>query len=419
MNVTCVICAELFIPDEEIYFTQCGHVFHYHCLMNWIERSKSCPQCRQKLSEKTIYKVFFNFCNKDSNLDATSLTYKLENANFTLSLKEKELKKVIEQNQKLEEINKSLRREIAKIETEGKGLQSTILAIKEQVTHYKNKCKEVDVLSSEILKLKNKIKDMGNIELVINGSRDQVNDILREEHNVESLALLTVTLKKALVDSERKALQLDYKLKRYKNEISKQKKDVSLLESQNADMRREMQQIKMKNEKENIMLKQKIKAFEENNMCATKKMDLIQDKQNSNVLPSSVDESLLNLVASDSPYLPVKNKFRPFLETKFQAPTNVSSSGSTNASSSKNYSIFKLSRNLTSDKQKASTSEVSYDGLGGSSKEDIYPTPKKVQKGVKRTKKSTLPTVKFKKFAPLSVKPKVVDLINLDSEENI
>ncbi|XP_057663728.1 E3 ubiquitin-protein ligase TRAIP-like isoform X1 [Diorhabda carinulata] len=364
MNFTCVICAELFIPNEKIYFTQCGHVFHYTCLMNWMERSRSCPQCRCGLSEKSIHQVFFSFCNENSDLDATSLTYKLDNMNLTLSLKEKELKNVKEAKKKLEEMNGALERDIAMRDTEKKGLQYTLRGLIERVVHFKNKSKEVEV---EILKLENKIKDMENIEMVLNGSREQVDDILKEGHNIEFLALLTVTLKKALVDSERQTKHLDYTLKRYKNEITKLKQKNSLLESQNAYMRREMQQIKIKTEKEKVMLKQRIKASEKKcTKSAFKQVDLLQDKKNSNDLPSSVNKNLEDLVASDLPYLPLKNNVGVFLKAKLKAPTTVTSSKSTNASSNKNYSL--LNRNLTADKHKASTSKVAYDVLGGSSK---------------------------------------------------
>lgn len=38
MNISCVICSDLFIPTAEVYITQCGHMFHFACLINWIER---------------------------------------------------------------------------------------------------------------------------------------------------------------------------------------------------------------------------------------------------------------------------------------------------------------------------------------------------------------------------------------------
>lgn len=37
---TCSICDETFagIHQDSTYTTRCGHVFHYHCLIEWLNR---------------------------------------------------------------------------------------------------------------------------------------------------------------------------------------------------------------------------------------------------------------------------------------------------------------------------------------------------------------------------------------------
>lgn len=54
-----------------------------------------------------------------------------------------------------------------------------------------------------------------------------------------------------------------------------------------------------------------------------------------------------------------------------------------------------------------------YDGLGGSSKEDIFPSPKPTKVSLKRQKSSsTVSSNKLKKLAPITTKAKVTDFIS-------
>ncbi|KAL4091951.1 hypothetical protein QTP88_026550 [Uroleucon formosanum] len=57
---TCSICDETFggIHHDSTYTTQCGHVFHYQCLMRWLKRSNTCPHCRSSVLENNLIKLF-------------------------------------------------------------------------------------------------------------------------------------------------------------------------------------------------------------------------------------------------------------------------------------------------------------------------------------------------------------------------
>lgn len=74
--------------------------------------------------------------------------------------------------------------------------ESTILALKDQISFFKSKSKETDRLNVEIAKLKQKLKDLENVQLALSGTKDQVFEMIRSEHNVDSLAVLAATLKK-------------------------------------------------------------------------------------------------------------------------------------------------------------------------------------------------------------------------------
>lgn len=60
--------------------------------------SKSCPQCRNRCTDRNIFRVYFNLANLDvSRIDIGSLQEQLENANLKINIKEKELKKIEEE----------------------------------------------------------------------------------------------------------------------------------------------------------------------------------------------------------------------------------------------------------------------------------------------------------------------------------
>lgn len=47
LNDTCTITHDTFEPDDEVAFIdECGHIFKYDALLNWIIQHQSCPNCR-------------------------------------------------------------------------------------------------------------------------------------------------------------------------------------------------------------------------------------------------------------------------------------------------------------------------------------------------------------------------------------
>lgn len=89
MNINCIICSDLFISVDSIVTAgNCGHCFHFHCLTQWLERSKTCPQCRNKCTQRNILRIYLNNnTNPDISEDAGQLIHKVDN--LTLQVREK------------------------------------------------------------------------------------------------------------------------------------------------------------------------------------------------------------------------------------------------------------------------------------------------------------------------------------------
>lgn len=82
------------------------------------------------------------------------------------------------------------------MESDLRTYESTIHALKDQISFFKSKSKESDRLNAEIAKLKQTMRDVQSVQLAIDGTRDEVMQMLKNENNIESLAILAATLKK-------------------------------------------------------------------------------------------------------------------------------------------------------------------------------------------------------------------------------
>lgn len=61
MRIQCTICTDVFDGSSDISVVPCGHMFHNKCLGTWISQNMSCPQCRTRVTHKSIvHKLFLD-----------------------------------------------------------------------------------------------------------------------------------------------------------------------------------------------------------------------------------------------------------------------------------------------------------------------------------------------------------------------
>ena len=46
-NNECIICLEQMLVDHKVKILDCGHMYHYRCINDWIKKKKeiNCPLC--------------------------------------------------------------------------------------------------------------------------------------------------------------------------------------------------------------------------------------------------------------------------------------------------------------------------------------------------------------------------------------
>ncbi|GBO40380.1 hypothetical protein AVEN_244681-1 [Araneus ventricosus] len=143
MQPGCVICKDPFDAAVGIVATKCGHVFHNHCINDLLLRSRNCPECRSNVSENSITKLSFH------DISGTNVEISLDL--YKEKLRENDLK-VVELNKKI----KTLQMSCARIKSQNKKL-----------------LQENTVLADEIKKIK-------NLKALVDGSRDDAENILSQ-----------------------------------------------------------------------------------------------------------------------------------------------------------------------------------------------------------------------------------------------
>lgn len=166
MHASCSICGDIFTGTdaEVLHSTPCGHIFHYLCLVEWLERlffvsysslnfvricsiqrftekltylyvtvsqflenvfirniiqnvfsiyilfyrSKTCPHCRAKVDEKKTVKLYFQLSSYPVK-DSGTLENEVQSLKFQLSMKNMDFKKLTEEATEAKAVAKGLR----------------------------------------------------------------------------------------------------------------------------------------------------------------------------------------------------------------------------------------------------------------------------------------------------------------------
>ncbi|KAJ3650302.1 hypothetical protein Zmor_021999 [Zophobas morio] len=390
MNLTCTICSDGIVASSEIYATHCGHLFHYPCLIQWIERSKTCPQCRYKTTEKNMHRIYLNHTNLEcSGDDFATLQSKYDNVQFQLMLKEKDVKNLSEKYNRTKQQNITLRETISELEGKTRSYDSVIHNLKDQISFLKCKAKERDKVMDELTKFKTKLKQMENIELAVNGSREEVTEMLKNENDVDSLVILVATLKKALLDVEKKKINMEHKFKQLQTDITKYRKEITFLETKNKELQKRVDvtdSLSVREINSPRVITNKLEEVHPEVGSAKRKTSFEnQGGQNTSLVGMlhSEKEKTVKTVGVNSPYLNIKKGC-----SSLDFPLQKTGCNVKTLSRDKQVSIFKKPKSNISTIASSRSEIMMYNGLGGQSKEDVYPAPNSELKyrntGIKR-----------------------------------
>ncbi|XP_027234444.2 E3 ubiquitin-protein ligase TRAIP [Penaeus vannamei] len=271
MRAACVICGDLFIHTDDISATPCGHTFHTVCLIQWIERSKSCPQCRHKATEKSLVKLFFDSGGADtSHVDPDTLQHQIDSLKFQIRLKEQEMKNFKDNSETLTKQNKGLREECKTITSQLHAKDTTIMALKSQLQFMDRITKEAQKAKEEAKKLREQLRVLQNVESIVSGTNDDVEAMLVSYSNnpdsTRALATFCSILKKEMnktVDDKRRfrdeATSLRNKLREVKHSYNIASNELTTVQQTNKNLQDDVMSL----EKENKSLMKKMEALQQ------------------------------------------------------------------------------------------------------------------------------------------------------------
>ncbi|XP_011065009.1 PREDICTED: E3 ubiquitin-protein ligase TRAIP-like [Acromyrmex echinatior] len=435
MNLICVICSELLVPSDDIFHTPCGHIFHYACLLQWLERSKTCPQCRVITTTRTIHRIYFNFSNNDNIAeDAASLQNKIDNLNFQLKLKDKNLSNLTEDNDKLKNQTAGLRHKIYEVESEIVNKNSAIHAFKDQIKFYKQQSSNAENDRKENEELKKKLKFLKSVQNLIDEySTSNVEDITMQTDDVSKLRIYIGILKKELDSMREKSKELRNKCKMEQQifmQLSRKNKFLVQKCAKQNELKQhstELEEQLKRCETEKISLQTQLfnmqidaqkcicnkisvqqESYEQENLKEHKESYTVKSKTMNEYMPKMEYISKLKKSSSinldDSTENIPSNKLQDFFSIRDHGIKRHKFNNNLKIPST----LVKKSRIDSLNQKTASGSGMSFDGFGGHAKYDKFPNPI-VNSHIKKNRED--PTMSKSKYLDTGDNQKISDLL--------
>ncbi|KFB49339.1 AGAP006611-PA-like protein [Anopheles sinensis] len=396
MNLMCPICSDLFVPSDEVHITPCGHMFHHTCLLQWLERSKTCPQCRNRCAETRLVKVYFNIAaNLDTTEDSASLLQKLDDMTYKIREQEKSLKdfeqKVVDHKGE----QKKMRKILLGLEDQLRSKESAILAFKHENDMLKGDRKIKQRLEEELAVLKPQLESYATIKQALKSTVQEVDQMLASDTSRATVVAVAAALKRELQAQEIKRKEQSDRIHRLQNELSderkKRKAREDTLSACDSEIYRLQQLLKQKNceKTSNTSANSEDGSFNEEVVPNTPDQHESRRKRPLNDLNVStpMSEKVRKIMDSTSPYLRIKTSsigLAPLMRVGNKISANPASSAGISTkptSSTSQYSIFRNRRpadiisTISSKASSVETNEKNTENTAGDS-ETAVPEPR-------------------------------------------
>ncbi|XP_003401768.2 E3 ubiquitin-protein ligase TRAIP [Bombus terrestris] len=411
MNIICVICSDLLTPSDDVFYTPCGHIFHFTCVTQWLERSKTCPQCRERTTSSKIHRLYFNFSNNDTIVeDKCSLQDKVDKLNFQLMLKEKDIKHDLARIEILERQNRELKEEIKKMEIEIAGKYNAVYALQEQIKLLKQQSLKAERRKKEIEQLQKKIEHYKNVQIILDGTTEDVDEMISRTTEPATLITYMSVMKREITISQNKRRELRSKLKSVQQELTKVSMERNFLSdehtkrktleneylaclSEKMSLQNRLSELEkdMSSTQKPIKFNSKTKNMTEDDLNNDSRKDKIECINNTinekkDIGQEEKTQSAITKNETNSPYLPVKSG-------GVFALTQMSQRYTTSKLTS---SILAKKPRLEQGTSRNENNRITFDGFGGHSKYEEFPKPSatklKIVKDIPKVKKPKFDT---------------------------
>ncbi|XP_050074676.1 E3 ubiquitin-protein ligase TRAIP-like [Anopheles maculipalpis] len=231
MNLVCPICSDIFVPSAEVNITPCGHMFHHLCLLQWLERSKTCPQCRERCIATRLIKVYFNVtANLDTTEDSASLLEKLDNLTLKIREQEKLLKGCEANAAQHKTEQKKMRKTLLGLEEEIRSKNTAMFAMKHELDMMRGHLKTLVKVQKELEDAQTKLQLYMVIKQALDDTAQEVEQMLTNNMSREAAITLAVALKRELQAQEMKRKTQSERITHLQNNEIDQRRKIKALE---------------------------------------------------------------------------------------------------------------------------------------------------------------------------------------------
>lgn len=386
MNLTCAICSDLLMPSDDIHMTPCGHAFHYACLLQWLQRSKTCPQCRNKCHEKSLIKAYFNVAVSDDSTaeDSATLLHKLDNLTLAVREKDKKIKDFEEKAEAQKDDRKKMKKIIKGLEELVQKKDFTLMAYTQELDMLRLDRAHMLKLQGELKELKSKMDLMSTVEHVITATAQEVEDMIANDNDPRTLAVLVASLKRELKASDGRCHEMRDRIKYVQKDLAEEKAK-----------RKDLEEKLSAADSELYRLEQEVKRLEKNavTMDASSESDSVvlntpdQPPKRKRAVAdldqsTPMSDKVRNIMASESPYLNIKASsigLVPILRAGLSSAATTKSSSATTqlkktqSDLSDRFSIMRNPRLAPLTTSLPPNKNLVFNGLGGSVKKENFP----------------------------------------------
>uniref|UniRef100_A0A1B0CFY3 Putative e3 ubiquitin-protein ligase traip n=1 Tax=Lutzomyia longipalpis TaxID=7200 RepID=A0A1B0CFY3_LUTLO len=373
MNIICPICTECVLPNEDLCANSCGHVFHYPCIRQWIERSKTCPTCRKLCSDKHLIRIYFTVSTTEcTEQDVVNLERKLE---------------ILNQNyQETAKAHDQMQEELKTLRSEKRKSAKTIIALEDKLTgkdfalrstvsklkRAEEELLELQEVKKELSTLKEQMDQVQAIEIMLTSNQTEVQDLLTKQPSHKTLAYMVSNLKRDLVksltaqkDTQNILIKTKNALKEERERAESLQRQVSSLESENFDLQR---QLKSKRQREDD-------EEEENKPEKRKSSDASFNSSSESPVEADSDSPYLRIQSSAVGLTPILHKPTPKTYVRKTSLNAFKPSRENLPKDLMEQTIFKFHHRPEPQGITLSNSSSSYisDGMGGLEKKEHFP----------------------------------------------
>uniref|UniRef100_A0A023EYX1 Putative ring finger n=1 Tax=Triatoma infestans TaxID=30076 RepID=A0A023EYX1_TRIIF len=381
MHIQCNICSDLITQTavSDIIGLTCGHIFHGLCLRTWLDRSATCPQCRARITASKQHKIYLTLAPEPEGQDIISLTRAVDNLKHDLKMKTLDCNKLTKELNEHKVTAAELLKEVKEFKIKETAIEHMKLQIHEQKKFANNRSRELNEAKLKIVALERELKQYQTLKSVISSAKKEV-DVGIDVESLETpqlifllgtfkkditrLSKMDEDLKKALSKSESSNFSLTKKLNDLQESLELKDRIIESLKdslAKETSLKKNLEEIVGGNYSKSETLKcssceetqsSSIQLFHNKNEQnkSTKKSELLDEKQNELLTV----RKMTNILSVSKPVFRItSDRLRGIDQIK----------------SSLNQEIY------------------NYDGMGGHSRVDVFPSGCRPKPGITKAPK--------------------------------